>query len=144
MLWDVRSKGLTGSKVDKVLEMVSITANKNSIPGDTSAINPGGVRLGTPALTSRGLDEQDFDLVAEFLHRGCELALKAQDIAQLEVKAAQEGEQETPKKPKKVLLSDFSRVLVNNAEIKLGIEELRQEVEAFATPFYMPGDSRIP
>jgi glycine hydroxymethyltransferase len=144
MLWDVRSKGLTGSKVDKVLEMVSITANKNSIPGDTSAINPGGVRLGTPALTSRGLDEQDFDRVAEFLHRGCELALQAQDIAELEVKAAQEGEQETSKKPKKVLLSDFSRVLVNNAEIKRGIEELRQEVEVFATPFYMPGDSSIP
>jgi glycine hydroxymethyltransferase len=102
------------------------------------------VRLGTPALTSRGLDEQDFDRVAEFLHRGCELALQAQDIAELEVKAAQEGEQETSKKPKKVLLSDFSRVLVNNAEIKRGIEELRQEVEVFATPFYMPGDSSIP
>eukprot|EP00978_Attheya_sp_CCMP212_P037411 scaffold175957_cov60-Attheya_sp.AAC.8 len=62
LLWDVRSTtGLTGSKVEKLLDMVSMTTNKNSIPGDTSAMNPGGVRLGTPALTSRGFTEADFE-----------------------------------------------------------------------------------
>ena len=41
----------------------------------------GGVRLGTPALTTRGLDVHDFDAVAEFLHRGCTIAVKAQELA---------------------------------------------------------------
>jgi len=82
LLWDLRPLGLTGSKTDMVLEKVSITANKNSLPGDVSAINPGGVRLGTPALTTRGLDEKDFDQVAEFLHRGSEVAIKIQHIAE--------------------------------------------------------------
>merc|ERR1712039_973781 len=55
LLWDLRPEGLTGSKVDAVLEAVHITANKNSIVGDKSAISPGGVRLGTPAMTTRGM-----------------------------------------------------------------------------------------
>ena len=99
--------GLTGSKVEKVLELASITTNKNSIPGDTSAINPGGVRLGTPALTTRGLDEADFDRVAEFLHRASEIAVQAQEIAELELKAQQEAGDEEALKQKKVLLRDF-------------------------------------
>ena len=139
LLWDVRSKGLTGSKVDKVLELVSITANKNSIPGDTSAINPGGVRVGTPALTTRGLNQEDFDQVAEFLHRACEISIKAQDVAELEAKAASKDD-DSDAKPKKVLLKDFVAVLDTNQEIKASIDELRSEVEEFASGFSMPGE----
>lgn len=131
LLWNVRTMGLTGSKVEKVLELSSITTNKNSIPGDISALNPGGVRLGTPALTTRGLNERDFDQVAEFLHRGSQLALEAQRIASLE---AQQEEK------KKVLLKDFVKVLETNAEIKQGIEQLKRDVEAFVLQFPMPGD----
>jgi glycine hydroxymethyltransferase len=141
LLWDVRSLGLTGSKVDKVLELANITANKNSVPCDTSAINPGGVRLGTPALTTRGLDEQDFDQVAEYLHRGFELAAAAQKIAELELKAslAEEADESRNKPNKKVLLKDFVRVLTHNEDIKRAVADLKKEVEEFATPFYMPG-----
>ena len=139
LLWDVRSKGLTGSKVDKVLELVSITANKNSIPGDTSAINPGGVRVGTPALTTRGLNQEDFDQVAEFLHRACEISIKAQDVAELEAKAASKDD-DSDAKPKKVLLKDFVAVLDTNQEIKASIDDLRSEVEEFASGFSMPGE----
>ena len=64
---------MTGSKVERELQLAGMTADKNSIPGDTSTINPGRVRLVTPALTARGLDARDFDAVAEFLHRGCDL-----------------------------------------------------------------------
>jgi len=138
LLWDVRPLGLTGAKVDMVLEKASITANKNSLPGDVSAINPGGVRLGTPALTTRGLKENDFDQVADFLHRGCEIASQAQQIAALEVEAQiQAGE--LSRKTKKVLLKDFQQTIEENAEIQSKIEELRQDVELFATPFFMPG-----
>lgn len=139
MLWDVRPMGLTGSKVEKVLELASITTNKNSIAGDTSAINPGGVRLGTPALTTRGLDENDFDQVAEFLHRGSRLALQAQQIAELELRARQEKGDEGALKKKKVLLKDFNAVLNSNAEMLRAVAQLRTEVEEFATKFDMPG-----
>jgi len=140
LLWDVRPWGLTGSKVEKVLDLASVTTNKNSIPGDTSAINPGGVRVGTAALTSRGLTEQDFDVVADFLHRGCQIAVQAQDIAMKEVDAKNtlQGDEDAPKK-KKVLLKDFVDVLTNNAEMIAEIEQLRTEVEAFAGGFDMPG-----
>jgi glycine hydroxymethyltransferase len=139
MLWDVREWGLTGSKVEKILEYCSITANKNSIPGDTSAINPGGVRLGTPALTSRGLKETDFDRVAEFLHRGCQLAVQAQRVAELELKAQQEAGDESALETKKVLLKDFVAVLESNDEVRGSVHQLRNEVEEFACRFKMPG-----
>ena len=64
VLWNVRELGLTGSKLEKLLERVSISVNKNAIHGDKSAVAPGGVRLGTPAMTTRGLTETDFDTVA--------------------------------------------------------------------------------
>jgi glycine hydroxymethyltransferase len=138
LLWDVRPLGLTGSKVDKVLEVVGITANKNSLPGDVSAINPGGVRLGTPALTTRGLDETHFEQVADYLHRGCEVALQAQDIAQLEIDS-ELARGDSSRKSNKVLLKDFQRVIDVNEDIKRSIDELRNEVEDFSSQFYMPG-----
>ena len=128
ILWDVKSTtGLTGSKVERVLELASITANKNSIPGDTSALNPGGVRLGSPALTSRGLNEGDFDEVAEFLHRGCVLAEKVQRVA---VERSESG---------KVVLKDFEASLHMDEELKAELNTLRKEVEEFASKFDMPG-----
>lgn len=45
--------GLDGARVERVLELVNIAANKNTIPGDVSAMTPGGIRMGTPSLTSR-------------------------------------------------------------------------------------------
>ena len=139
LLWDVRPWGLTGSKVEKVLDLASVTTNKNSIPGDTSAINPGGVRVGTAALTTRGLNEEDFDMVAEFLHRGCQIAVRAQDIAMQELEAKKASGDEDALKKKKVLLKDFVSVLQNDSEIIGEIDKLRSEVEAFASGFKMPG-----
>lgn len=55
--------------MERVLELAHIAANKNTVPGDVSALNPGGVRMGTPALTSRGFVEGDFAKVAEFVDR---------------------------------------------------------------------------
>mmetsp|Transcript_41694 Transcript_41694/g.58680 ORF Transcript_41694/g.58680 Transcript_41694/m.58680 type:complete len:388 (-) Transcript_41694:39-1202(-) len=139
LLWDVRPMGLTGSKVEKVLELSSITTNKNSVPGDTSAINPGGVRLGTPALTSRGFVESDCQKVAEFLDKGAQIALKTQKIAELELQTRQDAGDEQAMKRTKVLLKDFVQVLHHNEEVKADIVELRRLVEEFASKFYMPG-----
>ena len=66
MLVDLTPFDLTGKEVEKLLDQAHITANKNTIPNDPkSPFVTSGVRLGTPAATSRGLNEADFDRVAE-------------------------------------------------------------------------------
>jgi glycine hydroxymethyltransferase len=63
----VRPFALTGSKVEKICDAVHITLNKNTILGDKSAVTPGGVRIGTPAVTTRGYLEKDMKEVGAFL-----------------------------------------------------------------------------
>lgn len=66
MLVDLTPYGLTGKAVEKLLDSANITANKNTIPNDPQKpFVTSGIRLGTPAATSRGLKEDDFDQVAE-------------------------------------------------------------------------------
>ena len=71
VLVDLKPSGVDGARVQSVLDLASITVNKNSVPGDKSAIIPGGVRIGTPALTTRGFKEEDFVKIADFLDRCC-------------------------------------------------------------------------
>lgn len=72
ILLDLRPIGLDGARGEKTLEAVSIVLNKNTCPGDKSALKPSGLRIGTPALTSRNFMEKDFEQVAEFIDRGKE------------------------------------------------------------------------
>lgn len=66
MLVDLTSFGLTGKVVEKLLDEAHITANKNTIPNDPqSAFTTSGIRLGTPAVTSRGMNTEDMDKIAE-------------------------------------------------------------------------------
>ena len=66
MLVDLTPFDLTGKAVEALLDQAHITANKNTIPNDPkSPFVTSGIRLGTPAATSRGLKEADFDQVAE-------------------------------------------------------------------------------
>lgn len=81
ILVDLRGHGLNGAKAEMVLEKCNIALNKNTVPGDISAMNPGGIRVGTPAMTSRGMVEQDFDQVAELISRGVDVALGVQQAA---------------------------------------------------------------
>ena len=74
ILVDLKSTGITGAKAEKILEEISIACNKNTVPGDKSALNPSGIRLGTPALTTRGLKEKDIDKVVDFIDRGKNLS----------------------------------------------------------------------
>ena len=79
LLVNLKKKGVDGARVERVLELASISTNKNTVPGDTSALVPGGIRLGTPALTTRGLVEADFTQVVEFLDRGVKIAKEIKD-----------------------------------------------------------------
>ncbi len=66
MLMDLTTIGKTGKEAEALLEMANITANKNTIPNDpNSAFVTSGVRLGTPAVTARGLKAEDMDVIAE-------------------------------------------------------------------------------
>ena len=69
MLVDLRSMGITGKELEHRLDEVYITANKNAIPNDPEKpFVTSGVRLGTAAVTSRGLNEEDMDKIAEFIY----------------------------------------------------------------------------
>lgn len=67
ILADVRPFGLDGLEAQNRLEAAGITANRNSIPGDTSPFRPSGLRMGTPALTTRGLREVEMRKIAELM-----------------------------------------------------------------------------
>ena len=90
--------------------------NKNTVHGDRSAQSPGGVRIGTPALTTRGLKEADFVKVADFLDRAVKISLDVQKTSGKKLK-------------------DFVAALPSNKDIPV----LAKEVATFATSFPMPG-----
>ncbi|XP_071312184.1 serine hydroxymethyltransferase, mitochondrial isoform X1 [Agelaius tricolor] len=121
VLVDLRPKGMDGARAERVLELVSITANKNTCPGDRSALTPGGLRLGAPALTSRQFREEDFQKVVEFIDEGIALAL---DV-----------------KSKTSKLQDFRNFLLQDPGTQQRLQELRGRVETFARAFPMPGFS---
>jgi glycine hydroxymethyltransferase len=115
ILLDVRPFALTGSKVEKVAEKVSISLNRNCVAGDKSALAPGGVRIGTPAMTTRGMLEADFVKVAEFIDRIVKICVEIQET-----------------KGKKLV--DFEKGIDEHA----GVSALRKEVEAVGSSLPYP------
>ena len=70
LLIDLTNKEITGKEAEEVLEAAGLTVNKNAIPFDTqSRFVTGGIRIGTPAVTSRGLQETEMKFVAEWINR---------------------------------------------------------------------------
>nr|POE76624.1 serine hydroxymethyltransferase 2, mitochondrial [Quercus suber] len=123
VLVNLKNKGIDGSRVEKVLESIHIAANKNTVPGDVSAMVPGGIRMGTPALTSRGFVEEDFAKVAEFFDASVKLAVK--------IKAETKGTK----------LKDFLAVQ-SAPHFQSEITKLHHEVEAYAKQFPTIGFER--
>ena len=117
MLINVKERGLTGSKVEKLCDALHITLNKNTIVGDKSATTPGGIRVGTPAITTRGYLEDDCREVARYLEEAIKLSILCQERA---------GSKK---------LTDFVDQVNQSDEIK----QLAVEVENFASQFPIPG-----
>jgi glycine hydroxymethyltransferase len=115
LLWDLRPHEITGSKLEAMCDLCSITVNKNTVAGDKNALSPGGVRLGTAALTSRGFVEEDFEKVADFLVKALELSLQVNS--------------------KVKTLDEFKKIAKQIPDV----ESLKNKVENFATKFYLPG-----
>jgi glycine hydroxymethyltransferase len=77
MLIDLRNKNITGKEAERVLGISNITVNKNMVPfDDQSPFVTSGIRIGTPAITTRGLNEQDMDFVAETINSSIENSKK--------------------------------------------------------------------
>jgi glycine hydroxymethyltransferase len=84
---DLRPVGLDGAMVSDTLDKVGITVNKNSIPFDESGpMKPGGIRIGTPAVTTRGMKEEDVRQVADFIHEALQVKDDAEALAAIQKK----------------------------------------------------------
>ena len=120
VLIDLRQHNLDGARVEAVLEQINIACNKNSIPGDKSALTPCGIRIGTPAMTSRGFGEKDFERVAQYIDDS--------------IKICKEVQASLPKEANK--LKDF-KAKVASGEIEK-INELKKEISAWCKTFPLP------
>ncbi|KAJ3363013.1 Serine hydroxymethyltransferase, cytosolic [Kappamyces sp. JEL0680] len=76
LLVDLRSKKIDGARVERVLELINIAANKNTIPSDKSALIPHGLRIGSPAMTTRGLDASEFKQIVRFIDEAIQLTVQ--------------------------------------------------------------------
>lgn len=114
LLLNLKPQGVDGSRVERVMELAHIAANKNTVPGDVSAMVPGGIRMGTPALTTRGFMEKDFVTVADFVDRAIKITVGIKE--------------KTGKK-----LKDFRAAL--DTEEFPEITQLKNDVEDFAKSF---------
>ncbi len=84
MLIDLRGPGCSGKELEELLDSANITTNKNSIPFDNSGpFDPNGLRIGTPAVTSRGMKEEDMRTIARLIA----MTIKHKDQVQAEVKS---------------------------------------------------------
>jgi len=119
VLLNLRPQNLDGARVEAVLEAANISCNKNSIPGDKSALTPCGIRIGTPAATTRGFGEGDFKKVASYIDKCIRLTRKVQD--------------ELPKAANK--LKDFKAKI---AEGVPEVQELKKEIAEWASTFPLP------
>ena len=116
VLVSLKDKQIDGARVETVCENINIALNKNSIPGDKSALVPGGVRIGAPAMTTRGLGEEDFKKIVGYI-----------DFA---VNYAKEVQASLPKDANK--LKDFKSAIANGSEKLL---EVRNEISQWAGSF---------
>ncbi|KAJ2834350.1 Serine hydroxymethyltransferase, cytosolic [Coemansia erecta] len=117
------SKGVDGARVERVLELAKIAANKNTVPGDRSAMVPGGLRMGTPAMTTRGLKETDFEVIAGFVNRAVGIA------------------QQVSKNVSSKKFADFKATLGDDVTQVSGLESLKKEVTDFSLSFPAVGFS---
>ena len=90
ILIDIQASfGIDGSEAEKVLDQIGLTLNKNAIPNDTlPPFKPSGIRLGTPAVTTRGMKEPDMEVIAEWILQaiGSKNDAKALDTIKNQVK----------------------------------------------------------
>ncbi|RYP45597.1 hypothetical protein DL768_008076 [Monosporascus sp. mg162] len=131
VLVDLKPQSIDGARVERVLELVGVASNKNTVPRDKSAMVPGGLRLGTPAMTTRGFTEDDFTRVADIVGRAVTIASRVDKTAR---KAAED-------KGEKYKLKSFFDYLRNGDEDS-EIVQLRSEVSDWVGTYPLPWDGK--
>lgn len=126
LLWDLSKYGFgLGNQAQIALDLAGITVNKNTVPNEkASAYYPSGIRLGTPALTSRGMKEKDMVKIAGFIKRVLG-EIRGHDLPQ---------DQES----RKEFMKGFKEKMRKNPNLK----KIKQEVTAFASKYPVPGLDR--
>ena len=128
ILVDLRDRGIDGARLERVLDLVSLTSNKNTVPGDRSALKPGGLRIGSPAMTTRGMQEGDFERIAEIIHKAVSITQR------LDKKATEASTERGRKNPGSVgAFLEFLEGLEDEEMVKL-----REENEEWAGTFSLP------
>ena len=117
VLLDLRPQALDGARLEAVLEQVNIACNKNAIPGDKSALTPFGMRIGAPAMSTRGMGEDDFKRIAKYIDT-C-------------IKICKDVQAKLPKEANKA--KDF-KAKVASGELQ-EINDLKKEISSWATTF---------
>jgi glycine hydroxymethyltransferase len=133
VLLDLKPQGVDGARVERVLELVGVASNKNTVPGDKSALKPGGLRMGTPAMTTRGFQAEDFVRVADIVNRAVTITQR------LDKKAREAAEAKQIKNPGSV--KAFLNFL-GEGEDDTEIVQLRSEVEEWVGTFSLPWESK--
>ncbi|KAL8692142.1 MAG: hypothetical protein Q9218_002761 [Villophora microphyllina] len=135
VLLDLRDRGVNGARVQRVLELASIAANKNTVPGDISATNPCGLRMGSVAMSSRGFQIEDFVRVAGMVDRAIIIAKR------LQCSIREEAELKGHRNPKG--MKAFLEILGNGEKVP-EIVQLKQEVESWVSGFPVPWEKAMP
>jgi glycine hydroxymethyltransferase len=133
VLVDLKPQGIDGARVERVLELVGVASNKNTVPGDQSALKPGGLRMGTPAMTTRGFTPDDFVRVADIVNRAVTISQRLDKQAK---EAAKEKGRKAPNSVKAFL--EF----VGDGNSQTEIVQLRSEVESWVGTFALPWEPR--
>ena len=120
VLLDLRPHSLDGARVEAVLEQVNIACNKNSIPGDKSALTPCGIRIGAPAMSTRGMGDEDFRRIARYIDT-C-------------IGICKDVQKSLPKEANKQ--KDF-KAKVGSGEVQ-AINDLKKEIAGWASSFPLP------
>ena len=129
VLVDLKSKNIDGARVERVLELCGVASNKNTVPGDKSAMKPGGLRMGSPAMTTRGFQPPDFARIAEIVDRAVTITLKVDKAARA---TAESSGRKAPGSVKAFL--EFLKEGEDVSEILV----LRREVEEWVGTFSQP------
>jgi glycine hydroxymethyltransferase len=125
VLIDLRNyKSITGNQVEKVCDQIGLALNKNTVPGDRSAINPSGLRVGAPAMTSRGASENDFEKIAEFIHKAIEFTKRIVDSNRFKN------------------LAEFTS-FIQQGSARTELAKLQQEIETFASRLETVGNKPV-
>lgn len=113
--------GVTGSKVDFLCDLVNVSLNKNTVPGDSSPLSPSGIRIGTPAMTTRNCN--DWDTIAIIIDNVVKLTQEIQNSC--ETKG----------------LAEFKKKCIESKIFQTKIQTIKSEVEKFSRSLYFPTKS---